>query len=95
MPVSVRADLLSDLLAFHVRLWAGGLFLTALVPVSIVAALLNLIQGVGPGGGPYATVHENARSFEAWLRDAGRSRASEADAPPSGAADPPRQRVRP
>lgn len=66
--MSDRSDLLSTLLAFHVRLWLGGLLLAILVPVSLVAAALNFVRGLGPDAGPYAAVHDHAARLDAQIR---------------------------
>ncbi len=66
--MSDRSDLLSTLLAFHVRLWLGGLLLAVLVPVSLVAAALNFVRGLGPAAGPYAAVHDRAARLDAQIR---------------------------
>lgn len=66
--MSDRSDLLSTLLAFHVRLWLGGLLLAVLVPVSLVAAALNFLRGEGPDVGAYAAVHARAARLDAQIR---------------------------
>ncbi len=71
--MSSRSDLIGSLLTFHVRLWLGGLFLAALVPVSLIAALLNFVAGQGPEDGPYGHVHSRAVSFDGWLKTVGTS----------------------
>ena len=69
--MSDRSDLLSSLVTFHVRLWLGGLVLAVLVPVSLGAALLNLVGGHGPESGPYGDVHHRAKALDAWLKRIG------------------------
>ena len=71
--MSSRSDLIESLLTFHVRLWLGGLFIAALVPVSLVAALLNFLAGQGPADGPYGHIHRRAASFDAWIKAVGRT----------------------
>ncbi len=71
--MSSRSDLVASLLTFHVRLWLGGLFIAALVPVSLVAALLNFVTGQGPEEGPYGQIHSRAVAFDAWLKTVGRA----------------------
>lgn len=66
--MSDRSDLVSTLIAFHVRLWLGGLLLAVLVPVSLVAAALNFVRGLGPDVGPYADVHARAARLDARIR---------------------------
>ena len=67
--MSSRSDLAASLVAFHVRLWLGGLFMAALVPVSLGAAALNFVSGDGPEAGPYGHVHRRAVAFDRWLRE--------------------------
>ena len=87
--MSSRSDLAASLAAFHVRLWLGGLFMAALVPVSLGAAALNFVSGVGPEAGPYGHVHRRAVAFDRWLRElampAVRPVGQRPEAPDSGA----------
>lgn len=69
--MSPRSDLLASLVAFHVRLWLGSLFLAMLVPVSLVAAALNFVAGEGPETGPYGSIHRRAVAVDAWLKTVG------------------------
>ena len=66
--MSDRSDLLSALIAFHVRLWLGGLLTVVVVPVSLAAAALNFVRGLGPETGPYAAVHDRAARLDDQIR---------------------------
>lgn len=88
--MSPRSDLLTSLLTFHVRLWLAGLFIAALVPVSLVAAALNFLAGQGPEDGPYGHVHRRAVSFDAWLKTVGKA-APQPPAPSVRDSAPPRR----
>lgn len=70
--MSSRSDLAASLVTFHVRLWLGGLFMAALVPLSIGAAALNFVSGAGPEEGPYGHVHRRAVAFDVWLKALGK-----------------------
>lgn len=69
--MSPRSDLAVSLVAFHVRLWLGGLILAALVPISFGAAVLNFLSGTGPHDGPYGHVHARAAALDVWLKSVG------------------------
>lgn len=87
--MSSRSDLIESLLTFHVRLWLGGLFLAALVPVSLVAALLNFFSGQGPDDGPYGHIHRRAASFDGWIKTVGKTRDAQPPAPSVRESAPP------
>lgn len=79
---SPSSALLVSLAAFHTRLWLGGLLAATLVPVSLVAALLDWAAGRGPEAGHYARVRREAAMLDRRLVHLER-RATQSDAPDS------------
>ncbi len=90
---SPSSALLVSLAAFHARLWLGGLLAAVLVPVSLIAALLDWIAGRGPESGHYARVRREAAMLDRRLVHLER-RANQSGAPVSVRESAPARRAR-
>jgi hypothetical protein len=72
-----KGVLIRDLLIFHVKLWMDGLKDVVLVPVSLLAASLDLVIGPGRRGPRLYSVLRMGERFDLWLNLFGAAKAAQ------------------